>query len=235
MQVRTSKRGVASAMTAMAMCGMLLAPGCRDGEQPVDGKATAKQETKPQAKPKAKSRSKQAPPAVMAAGTVLATVLQSTVDTGKATVGERVTLHTAVPIQVTEETVVPAGSLVHGSVTHVRAAGRMKGAAELTLRFTEIALPNGKTYEIACAPIRLVSKGDGKETAAEIGGGAAAGGLLAGVIGGKDDILKGAAIGAAVGTGVAVATKGEQIVLPAGKSLEIRLTAPLDLGPRSTS
>jgi len=230
--VRNSKHVLTGAMSVLALSGIILfASGCRDGEQPSESKATAKQE----AKPKSKARAKEKPPAVMAAGTTLSVVLQSTVDTGKAQVGERVTLHTAVPVQVTEDVVVPAGSLVRGTVTHVRAAGRMKGAAELTLRFNEIALPNGKTHEITCAPVRWVGKGDGKETAAEIGGGAAAGGLLAGVVGGKDDILKGVAVGAAVGTGVAAVTKGEQIVLPAGKSLEIRLTAPLDLTTRSKS
>lgn len=232
--MRISKHVLTGAMTALALSGIvLLASGCREGDQPAEGKTTAKQESKPKAKDKSRSKEKQ--PAVMAAGTTLAVVLQNTVDSGKAQIGERVTLHTTVPIQVTEDVVVPAGSLVHGTVTHVKAAGRMKGGAELTLRFNEIALLNGKSHEIECAPVRLVSKGDGKETAAEIGGGAAAGGLFAGVVGGKDDILKGVAVGAAVGTGVAVATKGQQIVLPAGKSLDIRLTAPLVLTPRTTS
>lgn len=226
--MRISKHVLTGATTAFALSGMLLAAsGCREDEQPAEGKATVKQE----AAPKAKTRTKEKQPAVMAAGTTLSVVLQNTVDTGKTKVGERVTLHTAVPVQVTEDVVVPAGSLVYGTVTHVRSAGRLKGAAELTLRFSEIALPNGTTHEITCAPVRLVGKGDGKETAVEIGGGAAAGGLLAGVVGGKDDILKGVAVGAAVGTGVAAATKGEQIVLSAGKSLEIRLTAPLVLTP----
>jgi len=230
--VRTSKRATTVAITALALSGfVLLSSSCRESEQPVEGKVTAKEASKP----KSPTRSKPVQPAVMAAGTVLSAVLQNTVDTGKTTVGQRVTLHTTVPIQVTEAVAVPAGSLVHATVTHVKNAGRMKGGAELTLRFNEIALTNGKTYEITCEPLRMVSKGDGKETAAEIGGGAAAGGLLGGVIGGKNDVLKGAAIGAAVGTGVAVATKGDQIVLPAGKTLDIRLTAPLDLTPRATS
>jgi hypothetical protein len=39
--------------------------------------------------------------------------------------------------------------------------------------------------------------------------------------------LKGAVIGGAIGTGVAVATKGNEIVLPAGQELRIRLAEPV--------
>ena len=43
---------------------------------------------------------------------------------------------------VDQRALVPAGSAVHGTVTHVRAAGRMKGAAELTIyRRTEFLSP----------------------------------------------------------------------------------------------
>jgi len=236
--VATSMRARGKTASALAVAAMILAgAGCQDekvaagGDKPVAKQAAAK-EKPAAAKPKARPKEQ---PAVLAAGTSIAVVLQHAVDTGKAQVGQRVTLHTAGPVQVTGDVVVPAGALVQGTVTHVKSAGRMKGGAELTLRFTELQLPGGKSYAIECEPYRVVSKGDGKETAAEIGGGAAAGGLLAGVVGGKDDILKGAAIGAAVGTGVAVATKGQQIVLPAGKSLEVRLVTPLDLGTRTAS
>ena len=36
--------------------------------------------------------------------------------------------------------------------------------------------------------------------------------------------MKGAVVGAAIGTGVAVATKGDQITLPNGQKLRVRLT-----------
>jgi hypothetical protein len=105
----------------------------------------------------------------------------------------------------------------------------------LTLRFTELELPNGKTYPIECDAYRQVIKGDGKETAAEIGGGAAVGSIIGGVLGGKSGALKGAAIGGAAGTGMAAATKGDQIVLPAGRTLDVQLSAPLTLSRGATS
>jgi hypothetical protein len=172
----------------------------------------------------------------LAVGTTLTGTLKNTVSTEKAKVGDVVELRTTEPVVVDGRTAVPTGSTVHGTVTHVRAAGRFKGAAELTLRFTELELPSNMSVAITCEPLRRVIKGDGKQTAAEIGGAGAAGGVLGGVLGGdKNDVLKGAAIGAAVGTGVAAVTKGEQVVLPAGKTISVTLSAPVTwtAGPTS--
>jgi len=165
----------------------------------------------------------------LTAGTSIVAALQSTVATGRNHVGDKVELRTLEDIQVNERTVVPAGSVINGEVTHIDPAGRIAGGAELTLRFTELVLSGGKSYAISAAPIRLEGKGDAKESAIEIGGGAVAGGVIGGVLGGKDDIGKGAAAGAVVGTGVAVATKGDQIVLPAGQKLKISLSEPVSI------
>ena len=165
----------------------------------------------------------------LTAGTSIVAALQSTIETGRNHVGDKVELRTLEDIQVNERTVVPAGSVINGEVTHIDPAGRIAGGAELTLRFTELVLSDGKSYAISAAPIRLEGKGDAKESAIEIGGGAVAGGVIGGVLGGKDDIGKGAAAGAVVGTGVAVATKGDQIVLPAGQKLKISLSEPVSI------
>lgn len=165
----------------------------------------------------------------VSAGTSVPAQLVTAVSTDKNQVGDPVQLKTSENVRVNGAVVIPAGSTVHGTVTECRSAGRVKGASELTIRFTEVEFVSGKRYPITAEAFQAVQKGDGKETAAEIGGAAAVGGVLGGVLGGKNDVLKGAAIGAAVGTGVAVATKGEQITLPAGRTLEVQLTSPLVL------
>ena len=166
---------------------------------------------------------------ILGAGTVFVAALQNTVDTGKNKVGDAITLRTVEDVRVNEMTVVPVGSTIRGEVTHIDPAGRVAGGAELTLRFTELVLADGKSYPISCSPFRLTGKGDAKESAIEIGGGAAAGALVGGLVGGKDDIAKGAAAGAIVGTGVAVATKGDQIVLPAGQKLKVSIDSPVTI------
>lgn len=172
---------------------------------------------------------KQAPVSsvTVSAGTSVPAQLVAAVSTDKSQVGDPVQLRTTESVRVNGAVVIPSGSTVHGTVTECRSAGRVKGASEITIRFTEVELASGKRYSITAEAFQAVQKGDGKETAAEIGGAAAVGGVLGGVLGGKHDVLKGAAIGAAVGTGVAVATKGEQITLPAGRTFDVQLTAPL--------
>ena len=201
---------------------------------PAQQQAKAETHTAPKPEPRAEAP-RTSPPVTLAVGTTFSASLQTPIATNKNQVGDAVTLQTTDPVVVAGKTVVPAGSVIHGEVTHVRDAGRIKGAAELTLRFTELELPNGKTYPIEADPYRQVIKGDGKQTAAEIGGGAAVGSIVGGILGGKSGALKGAAIGGAAGTGVAAATKGEQIVLPAGQALDIQLSAPLTLSRGATS
>jgi len=162
--------------------------------------------------------------ATLVAGTTLVASLQSTVSTGSAKEGDPITLRTTQAVRVNEQEVVPAGASIHGEVTHAKGAGRIAGGAELTLRFTTLETQDGKSYPIVCEPFRLEGKGDAKESAAEIGGGAVAGGIVGGLLGGKGDIVKGAAAGAVLGTGVAVVTKGDQIVLPAGQKVKVTLT-----------
>jgi hypothetical protein len=172
---------------------------------------------------------------VLAIGTDMIAALQGTVDTGKNHVGDKVALRTLDALRLNEMTVVPSGSIINGEVTHIDPAGRVAGGAQLSLRFTELVMPDGSSYAIAAAPFRLEGKGDAKESALEIGGGAVAGGIIGGILGGKDDIAKGAAAGAVVGTGVAVATKGDQIVLPAGQKMKVTLTEPVTITTKPTS
>jgi len=226
--------------------------GCREGSAPSDGTSgseargeqvaepangttgvTAEKDAKPERPTPPRQASVQ--PVTLPVGTALKGALETTVATDKNQVGDPVRFRTTEPLTANGHTVVGAGARVLGTVTYVRAAGRMKGAAELTIRFTELELASGQRLPITCEPFRQVVKGDGKETAAEIGGGAAAGGILGGALGGKGGALKGVAIGAAVGTGVAAGTKGDQIVLPAGQSISVRLSAPATLAPGTAS
>lgn len=198
----TRRYYVLAALLALALCGA----GCGQQQQAVAEKE--KVET-------------------LTAGTQFVGTLQNTINTGKNKEGDPVTIQTIEDVRVNEVTVVPAGSTIRGQVTHIDPAGRIAGGAELTLRYTELELPSGQSYAISAQPLRLEGKGDAKESALEIGGGAVAGGIIGGILGGKDDIGKGAAAGAVVGTGVAVATKGDQIILPAGQKIRVTLANPV--------
>jgi len=161
-------------------------------------------------------------------GTTFTGSLQNTLNSGKNHVGDPFTLRTVLAKTVDGVTVVPAGSTIRGHLSYVDGAGRVAGGAKLTLRFDSIELADGTSRSISAEPLRLEGKGDAKESAIEIGGGAVAGGILGGVLGhGSGDVAKGAAVGAVVGTAVAVATKGDQIVLGTGQQIKVILDAPL--------
>jgi hypothetical protein len=149
--------------------------------------------------------------------------LSSRLSTEGLDAGHSVTLTTRDPLNLADNRVLPAGIMVRGEVTHAQGGGRIAGAPELTIRFREIEV-DGSSYPISAEPFRVRGKDDLKESVAEIGGGAVVGGIIGAVAG---STVKGAVIGGVLGTGVAVATKGNQIVLPAGQRLRVRLTAPV--------
>jgi hypothetical protein len=172
--------------------------------------------------------------ATIPAGTAIIAALERPVSTEHNRVGDAVVLRTVQPVSLPDGGAIAPGAIVHGEVTHARGGGRIAGAPELTLRFTALAI-DGETYALSTEPFRIRGENDAGESAATIGGGAVAGGLVGGLLGGGDDILKGAVAGAAIGTGVAVATKGDQIVLPTGARLRIRLTESMTVRYRPTA
>jgi type IV secretion system protein VirB10 len=209
MNVRIGPRRNRWAVALAALAALILgAQGCGQQQQ-----AAAEKETSQ----------------TLSAGTEIMTQLQNTVDTGHNKVGDKISLRTIQETRVQEVVVVPAGATINGEVTHIDPAGRVAGGAELTLHFTELVMPDGKSYVISAVPLRLKGKGDAKESALEVGGGAAAGAILGGIVGGKGSVGKGAAAGAVVGTGVAVATKGDQIVLPAGQKVKVSLDSAVTI------
>ena len=168
------------------------------------------------------------------AGTSIVGSLQSTVS-DRNQVGDQVRMRTVNPIRRGGVTVIPANSTIYGEVTHRDGPGRVAGSAALTMRFTRIVTPDGQSYQISAVPIRLKGKNDAKKSATQIGGGAVAGGVLGAIVGGKNSVLKGAAAGAVVGTGVAVASGGKHIVLPAGQRIRVQLNTPVSVRTRSTT
>jgi hypothetical protein len=161
--------------------------------------------------------------ATIPAGTMVVGALQNTVSTKTAEPGTVVVLTTTAPLVLGEGVTIPSGMQLRGEVTHAKGGGRIAGAPELTIRFTRLVV-NDNRYQVAAEPFRVKGTSDAKESAIEIAGGTVVGAVVGKVTG---SVVRGAVIGAAIGTGVAVLTKGDQIVLPAGQRLRVRLTEPV--------
>jgi hypothetical protein len=181
------------------------------------------------------------------AGTRIPLGLINTISTRNADVGTRVYLETLFPIVVDSTVVIPAGSHVLGTVTSTKRPGRMKGKGEIHLRFDSILLPNGVSRDFTARVGGLdgglregldkdegvikgdSNKGDDVQTVVgtTVSGGSigALGGLAAGNPGRGSVIGLGA--GAAAGLATVLLTRGPDVVLPAGSSLELVTDRPL--------
>jgi hypothetical protein len=85
-------------------------------------------------------------------GTVILGSLQTPINTGKNDEGDPVSLRVTTGERVNGVVVVPAGSTIRGVCTLVDGAGRVAGGAELTIRYTELQLPDGRNYAISRVP-----------------------------------------------------------------------------------
>ena len=160
------------------------------------------------------------------AGTVMSVKLQSSVgsDTSQPEQPVRGTLQRAVISHGVQ--VLPVGAVMLGHVTRAEHSGRVKGRASVAFRFSQVEVPGEGRVAIRTATVSRLAPATKKQDAAKIGGAAAGGATIGGILGGGSGSAKGAAIGGTAGTGVVLATKGRKCTcLPARVS--VRLTSPV--------
>jgi type IV secretion system protein VirB10 len=189
------------------------------------------------------------------AGTKVLLQLRSAINTRSARPGDGVYLVSTFPVVVGNRVMIPAGVYVQGVVDRVARAGHVKGRAQLDLHFTSIIYPNGAVVEIPGVINSLPGARDrsvkGEEgtveqdgnrghdvaRAAEIGLQGAGVGAIGGGVSGHP--LEGAAIGGlggvAVGTAVALFTRGNDLNIESGTPVEMVLQRPLVLEEENLS
>ena len=129
--------------------------------------------------------------------------------------------------------IIPAGSAVSGRVVVAKDAGHFKGHSELSLELTAVRR-HGASVSLATTAYTVEGKNRGTNSAEKIGGGAAVGALLGGVLGHG----KGAAIGALAGGGggaaIQGATRGQQVSIPSESLIRFSLAQPLTVRTSET-
>jgi len=160
----------------------------------------------------------------VAVGTPLDVRLQTPLNSGTAKVEQRFEATTVLDLELDKEIVIPAGSVVRGFVSSVRAAGKIDRVGSMTLSFDELRIEN-RTYKLRASVMEAL---DGKisQDATRIGVASIAGGVIGAILGGGKGALLGVMIG---GGGAIVATEGSNVDLPLGTILRIRLDQPLDI------
>jgi type IV secretion system protein VirB10 len=179
------------------------------------------------------------PPLIVPAGTNIPIALTTRISTKTAKDGDGVYAKTVFPITIDNQIAIPEGSHLRGRIVEVKRPGRIKGKAELTVSFQTLVLPNGFTHPIFTSlggvpgvtrtgEAGVEGEGTKGKDAGTIGTTAAQGAII-GAVGGRG---KGAAIGgaggAAVGAATVLLTRGQDLVLEPGTTLEIVLDRPLE-------
>jgi len=159
-------------------------------------------------------------------GTEFDARLQQSLSSKTAQVEDRVEATTMVDLRNGDRITVPAGSVMRGIVNSVNKAGRIDRRGSLTIVFDRITIDN-RSYPIRATVSQVLESEGIKGEAGKIGVGAGVGAILGAILGGAKGALAGVLIG---GGGVVAATEGNDVELPAGTVLRVRLDTGLDLG-----
>jgi hypothetical protein len=147
-------------------------------------------------------------------------------DTSKVEDTVRATLNSAVAIDGVE--LLPRGATITGHVTRALQSAKVKGRAMIAFRFNSVDTHSGPEHMSTQTITREAESSKGKD-ATKIGIGAGAGAIIGGIVGGGSGAATGAAIGGGAGTATVLATKGDEVSLPAGTPVTVTLTAPLTI------
>jgi hypothetical protein len=177
-------------------------------------------------------------------GTKVPLALKQSISTKNAREGDAVYAVTTFPVVINDRIVIPAGTYVQGRISSVKRGGHIKGRAEVLMHFSTLIYPSGYTVVLPGAienvpgaektsmkdeegTIRQDSQtGEKAKTVATAAGtGAVIGGLSNGVKGG----LIGAGIGGGIGTAIGLFSRGNDVRLDAGTTLEMVIQREVSL------
>ena len=182
--------------------------------------------------------------ATIPAGTKVPLSLKQAISTKNAKEGDAVYCETAFPVVQDGRMLIPAGTYVQGKISHIQRAGRIKGRAEVLMHFTTLIYPNGYTVMLP-GSVENVPGGDktsvkdsegtvrqDSQTGEKIGTIAstgASGAVVGGLSRGGKGALVGAGVGGAVGTAIALLSRGNDVKLENGTSIEMVIERPVSL------
>ena len=219
----------------MAGCAVAQTPAATS-TQPSATQAAAATSASSAAAPAVAARPASSSTLTIPSGTKVPLALKQAISTRNAKEGDPVYCETTFPFVVDDRIVIPAGTYVQGKISRVQRPGRIKGRAELLMHFTSMIYPSGYTVMLPGSldnipgadktsmkgsegTVRQDSdKGKDVGTVASTAStGAVIGGLSAG---GKGAGL-GAAAGGLAGLAIAMISRGGDVKLEPGTSIEM--------------
>jgi type IV secretory pathway VirB10-like protein len=173
-------------------------------------------------------------PVTVPAGTVMEVEFLRSLSSETSSAGDTFRARIASDLTSGGAVVVPAGSEVVGVVTEAVPLRKVGGRAKLALKFTDLVLPSGATVPIHASFLQE-GRSETRKDAATIGGAAAGGAVLGRILSRKDrskGAVIGAIIGAAAGTAIASRTPGEEVTIPEGTAVNLKLDDAVEIRPR---
>jgi type IV secretion system protein VirB10 len=179
-------------------------------------------------------------------GTKIPLTLKQGINTKNAQPGDPVYAQTAFPIIENNQIAIPAGTFVQGEVQRVVRPGHVKGRAALQMSFTSMIFPNGYTVLLPGAVQNTPGSKDnsvkGKEGTIEGPGGkgkdaatvattTVTGAGIGAIAGGGKAAGIGAGVGGALGLATVLLTRGPEVQLGVGESIEMVLESNITLDP----
>jgi hypothetical protein len=178
---------------------------------------------------------------IIPSGTKVPVILKHAISTKGTREGDAVYAETTFPVVINDRVVIPPGTYVQGRITHIQRAGRLKGRAEVLMHFTTLIYPTGYTVVMPGAlqnapgvdkadvkdgegTVREDSqKGEKAGKAAEDGLKGAEGGALIGALGAGSRMGAGigAGVGGAAGIAIAMLSRGNDVKMDVGTSIEM--------------
>lgn len=184
-------------------------------------------------------------PYIVPAGTKVPLRLQSGISTKTARVGDSVYAQTQFPIAIDDKMMIPAGTYVQGKISKITRPGRVKGRAEVLFNFTTLVYPSGYTVSLPGSVDTLDSENastkdaegtiqqrgeKGKDVGTVVGSGAT-GAVIGAAAGGGKGAGIGAGIGGATGLLITMLSRGSDVHLQAGTTVEMVINRDLELDP----
>jgi hypothetical protein len=177
-------------------------------------------------------------------GTHLLLRMVNSINTRTADEGDQVYLRTASPVAIDGHILVPEGSYVQGTISRTRRSGKVAGRAELAIRLESLTLPNGRSLKVSPRLSSVDSNQTGQKVerdeniikqSSDYGSDARRIAILAGSGAGIGGIADrswsaagiGAGAGGAVGFASTLLTRGKDVELRQGSTLDIVFDRPI--------
>lgn len=171
-------------------------------------------------------------------GTQIPLTLKQAISTKTAKDGDPVYAEVAFPYVVDERIVIPAGTYIQGKIEHVQRGGHVKGRAEVLIHFTSMIYPNGYTVMLGGSVENtpgaektsmkdsegtIQQDSDAGKKAKEAAGGATTGAVIGAITNGAKGAGIGAGIGGVAGVAVGMLSRGADVRLEPGSSIEMEI------------